>query len=147
MPKSPKKSPKSKSPTLKEPATKTALHIQSKRETFTGPIPAPWILAEYDQVLPGTAELIRAEFLANGAHMRKMEVMIVQLRKEEADKNRRAAQLLVWGALLAAVGLALSGHEAVASAIAVSTVGAVVTGFLSQRKPPKETTAAETGEA
>jgi len=43
--------------------------------------------------------------------------------------------------LLAAVGLALSGHEAVASTIAVSTVGAVVTGFLHQRKATKEAVA------
>jgi len=96
MPIPSKKSAKNKPSALKEQAAKTTLQVQSKRETFTGPIPAPWILAEYDQVLPGTAGLIRAEFLANGAHMRKMEVMIVQFRKEEADKNRKAAQYLVW---------------------------------------------------
>jgi len=141
-----KKSPKNKSPAQQERTLEATLHLQTKREAFAGPIPAPWMLAEYDQALPGTAELIRSEFLANGAHTRKLEMMTLQFRKEEADKNRKAAQYLVWGALLAAVGLALSGHEAVASTIAVSTVGAVVTGFLHQRKAIKEAQAQPEGD-
>jgi len=131
-----KKSVKTKPPAEANPAERQVevLQILLQQESHSGPMPAPALLAQYELALPGTAEIIRAEFQTNGEHTRKMELLIAQMHKDEWDKNRRAAQQLAWGALLASVGLAALGHDVVAAAIATTTVGALVAAFLYDRK-------------
>ncbi len=105
-----------------------------RHERHSGPMPAPTQLAEYENVLPGTAMIIRDEFQANGAHVRAMESKAVEYTRQDNVDNRRVAERLVWAALAATVFLALVGHDWVAGTVAVSTVGAVVTGFLNKRR-------------
>lgn len=107
-------------------------------ESHSGPMPPPKQLAHYEKVLPGTAQIIRDEFQANGAHVRHMEQRALEAQKDDNDQNRHVAERLVWGALISSFILALTGHEWVAGTIAVSTVGAVITGFLHQRKGTKQ---------
>lgn len=99
-------------------------------ESHSGPMPSPSQLDKYEKVLPGTAKVIRDEFQANGQHVRELEKAAIHFSKDDNDKNRKVAERLVWGALIASVVTACTGHETVASVLAVSTVGAVVTGFL-----------------
>lgn len=103
------------------------------REAHAGPMPAPKQLAEYERVLPGLAAEIRDEFLANGSHVRAMEQEALHAVKSDSTQNRKVAERLVWGALIASTILALTGHDGVAATIAVSTVGAVITGFLRRK--------------
>lgn len=103
------------------------------QEIHSGPMPSPRQLSEYDNVLPGLAAEIRNEFLANGKHVREMERLALEAHKNDNMQNRKVAERLVWGALAASVLLALLGHDWVAGTIAVSTVGAVITGFLKQK--------------
>lgn len=102
-------------------------------ESHSGPMPSPRQLAMYDSVLPGTAKIIRDEFQTNSAHVREMERRALDAHKDDNDKNRKAAEKLIWGAIGLILVLALLGREHVAIAVAVSLVGAVVTGFLSNR--------------
>lgn len=104
-----------------------------RHERHSGPMPSPAQLAEYENVLPGTAKIIRDEFQANSAHVRVMESKAVEYTKQDNVDNRKVAERLVWAALGATVLLALTGHDWVAGTVAVSTVGAVVTGFLNKR--------------
>ncbi len=53
--------------------------------------------------------------------------------RSDRTQNRKVAERLVWGALIASTILALTGHDGVAATIAVSTVGAVITGFLRKK--------------
>ncbi len=108
-----------------------------RHERHSGPMPSPTQLAEYEKVLPGTATIIRDEFQANGAHVRTMESKAVEYTKQDNVDNRNVAERLVWAAMCSTVVLALTGHDWVAGTIAVSTVGAVVTGFLNKRRDPK----------
>jgi uncharacterized membrane protein len=118
-----------------ETAQQTAAVVVS--EMHTGPMPSARTYREYEQVLPGTALVIRNEFQANGLHVRTMEDR-GQLAEIEGDKqNRKVAERLVWASLFTILVLALTGHEKVAIAVAVTTVVAVITGFLRQRAAPK----------
>lgn len=117
---------------IKEEARVQAISVVA-HESHSGPMPPPRQLAQYEEVLPGTAKIIRDEFQANGAHVRLVEMRAMELQKDDNDKNRTVAQQLVWGALVASVLLALADQQWVAGTIAVSTVGAVVTGFLNRR--------------
>ncbi len=117
-----------------------------RHERHSGPMPSPKQLAEYDEVLPGTAVVIRDEFQANGAHVRTMESKAVEYTKQDNVDNRKVAERLIWAALGSTVILALTGHDWVAGTIAVSTVGAVVTGFLNKRLDTKRADEADDAE-
>jgi uncharacterized membrane protein len=47
-------------------------------ELFAGPLPHPDILAAHDLVSPGAAEMILANFEAQAAHRRRLEVQVVR---------------------------------------------------------------------
>lgn len=115
-----------------------AITTVMQSESHSGPIPSPAQLAKYDVVRPGTADVIVNEYQANSAHVRNMEKQALSALKSDNDLNRRVAERLVWGSLASVIGLALSGHDAVATAVAITTVGAVIAGFLTGRKPATE---------
>lgn len=105
---------------------------------YSGPMPPPSFLAEYEKLVPGAAKAIVDEFVANGAHVRKMDTKAIDYAKDEADKNRRVAAGIVILALAVVFVLALFGQKEVAIAVAVTTVGAVITGFLNRKPDAKE---------
>ncbi|MDY0035746.1 MAG: hypothetical protein RBS05_07565 [Zoogloea oleivorans] len=109
-----------------------------KHEMHSGPMPSPKQFRDYDAALPGTALIIRDEFQANGQHVRDSEKRALEATIGDNRENRKTAERLVWGSLAFVLVLALAGHENVAIAVAVSTVAAVITGFLQKRsaKPP-----------
>lgn len=114
---------------VKKEATRAAVSVV-RHEMHSGPMPSPEQLAMYDAALPGTALIIRDEFQANGAHIRDMEKRALEAAKDDNDRNRWAALILVLFSLTSSVVLAITGHDWVAGIIAASTVTAVITGFL-----------------
>ncbi len=102
-------------------------------------MPSPKQLGEYDAVLPGTALVIREEFQANGLHVRAMEERGQAALIANDRDNRKTAERLVLASFVLILVLALTGHDYVAGAVAVTTVAAVITGFLSKKPPsPKQ---------
>ena len=100
-------------------------------------MPSPKQLGAYDNVLPGTALIIRVEFQANGKHVRSMEDRGQAAIIESDRQNRQTAERLVWASLVLILVLSLAGHEKVAIAVSVTTVAAGITGFLSKRHAAK----------
>ncbi len=125
---------------VEETARRVAVSVV-KHEMHSGPMPAPKHTREYDAALPGTALIIRDEFQANGKHVRDSEQRALEATIEDNKQNRRTAERLVWGSLALILVLALADHERVAIAISLTTVAAVITGFLKKRtsKPSTET--------
>lgn len=126
-------------PLVLDAVTKAAIRtsISISQESHSGPMPSPKILSEYEQVVPGLAAQIRDEFLANGAHIRKLEEKSVDAHIQNDNKNRQVARELVWGALGGSIFLAYFGHDWVAGLLAATTVGAVIAGFLRTKKNDK----------
>jgi uncharacterized membrane protein len=104
-----------------------------KSELHLGPMPSPKSFGEYDIVLAGTSLVIRNEFQKNGEHVRAMEERGQAALIERDIKNRQTAERLVWASLALILILALTGHDHAAIAVSVTTVAAVITGFLRQR--------------
>jgi uncharacterized membrane protein len=53
--------------------------VAMKQEfSFTGPIPPPGLLKQYNEVMPGCAETIVEQFVAQGNHRRKMEKVVLE---------------------------------------------------------------------
>lgn len=111
----------------------TTAVLTVKSELHFGPMPAPKTLGEYDAVLPGTSLIIREEFQQNGAHVRKLEDRGQAAMIARDNLNRKVAERLVWGSLGLILILAVLGHDSAAIAVAVTTVVAVITGFLRQK--------------
>jgi uncharacterized membrane protein len=107
-----------------------SVRSEVRREMHSGPMPSPAYFAQYDKVLPGTALSIRNEFEANSQHIRAMETTALNGQIENDAANRKVAQHLVWGAFGLIALLGVTGHENVAIAVAVTTVTAVIGGFL-----------------
>jgi len=103
-------------------------------------MPSPRDFALYDKVLPGTAKVIRDQFELNGEHLRKMQASAMSFQKDDGDRNRRVAERLVWGAFVLILVLALRGHSGVAIAVAVTTVAAVLAGFLKSHRQKSDST-------
>ncbi|EJC65800.1 hypothetical protein QWA_03040 [Alcaligenes faecalis subsp. faecalis NCIB 8687] len=117
---------------IEKEATRVAVSAV-RHELHSGPMPPPKQLAMYDAALPGTAQIIRDEFQANAAHQRSIESRALDYAKSDNDQNRKVAEKLTWGALCLILILAVMGHEKVAIAVAITTVGAVIAGFLKDR--------------
>jgi uncharacterized membrane protein len=70
-----KKPPKRKRPAL--PANQSeqdaTVHPQIVTAGWSGPLPPPAALEEFDRIFPGAAERIFAQFEAEGAHRRELE--------------------------------------------------------------------------
>lgn len=116
-----------------ESVARTTAYAVIQHESHAGPMPSPRDFALYEKVLPGTAQTIRDEFVKNADHMRKMQSEAMQYQKDDNDRNRKSAERLVWGALVVIVVLTGMGHPGAAIAVAVTTVTAVITGFLKAR--------------
>lgn len=117
-----------------EKAILSEIRMLISRQSFSGPMPPPECLRQYDQIVPGAAKDIFEEFKMNGAHQRAMDQTIL---KASSDRDRRAQWMacgLVFLGFILIMALAWTNHDWVAAAVAGTLLGAVVTGFLQGKK-------------
>lgn len=133
-PRGPKAAPVTKlEPEVLEAITAKVVQVVAHQEMHSGPLPSPRQLEAYERAFPGTRELILQEYKLNGEHVRDMERSALRYQKSDNNWNRICAFALVLLSLGATVALSLHGHDWVAGCLALTTVGAVITGFLNQR--------------
>lgn len=107
-------------------------------QSFTGPLPPPKLLSEYDQVLPGLAERIVKMAETEGNHRRSVESRLVRL------SEWGIGSALLIALVLAAGGFTLlwNGKTLEGLTPLVLAVGGLVTVFVTRRNsgPPADTT-------
>lgn len=81
------------------PTGKRRLVRMDYSEVSIGPLPPPDFLARYDEIVPGSAELIIRQFVAQGEHRRELEKLVVQ------GDNRRANLGLIAGIAIGLIGV------------------------------------------
>lgn len=108
---------------------------------FAGPLPPPDLLAQYESIVPGSAERLIKQMEDQGNHRRAMERVVI----EGNDRDSRRG--VTWAGVLGLAGVALAafavhkGHGAVASIIVGTTLAALAGVFVygtrtaSQPKP------------
>ena len=106
---------------------------------FSGPLPPPDLLRQYDEVVPGFAKTIASQFVAQGDHRREMERAVI------LSDVARANWGLALGFILALVGvsgslyLINSGMGAVGLTAFIASLAPLVFAFLeSSRRRRKE---------
>ena len=119
-----------------------ATAFSAEMRSYSGPIPPPDLLKQYDEIAPGTASRIIAMSERQSEHRMSLEKKVV-----ESGISRSTAGLIC-GFLIACVfagsgvWVASMGHPAagatIATASVVGLVGVFVTGTLSQRSERNE---------
>jgi uncharacterized membrane protein len=128
-PKSPAK------PASQQPAnTGTQSNSIEVRETFSGPIPHPTILEEYEKIVPGAAERIIAMAESDMKHQQEMDREELRIAESQVKRGQISAFWLTIIALAVCIFALLMGSEMAASVIAGTTIVALVTAFVIGRK-------------
>jgi uncharacterized membrane protein len=104
---------------------------------FSGPLPLPAMLREYEEILPGSAHRIVTMAESQGAHRQRLEQQVV------TGDSRRSNLGLASGFVVAIVGFVVAGYFAylghpiegtvLASADLVALVGVFIYGTTSRK--------------
>lgn len=84
---------------------------------FSGPLPDPTTLAQYEQVIPGFGERILSEYESQGQHRRRLEDAVVTKNLAAQTRGQYIAGLGFVAIVAGAVFLGSLGHTAVALAL------------------------------
>lgn len=113
---------------------KTLTVMLQQRETFSGPIPHPAHLAEYERILPGSAERFMKQVEDEGGHRRGKENRTIT---SDIVQNV-LAQIFSFCVILLGIGagtyLTLQGHSGVGAAMIGTPVLGAAIAFLKHRK-------------
>lgn len=140
------------------PAPQEVMTVQEQRITVQVQLPPPQMLAEYERVKPGTADLLIRWNEEEQAHRRSLERLALEanieaqrhqgdVQKTQAETQREVAmhqvitvrrsdmagQVLGWliclAAMAGAVYLGINGHESVAAVLAAIPTAAIIQSF------------------
>jgi uncharacterized membrane protein len=118
---------------------------------YSGPLPPPQQLAEFEQIVPGSAQAIFDEFQAQGPHRRRIERWVVISDIVRAQLGQFCgvgiAGYIVWtGGEILKAGNSLVGFGAIGSAVAIAAGPFLVRNYLQSQErrrqqdalPPKK---------
>lgn len=77
--------------------------VVKREQYFTGPIPPPAILAEYNAIIPDAADRILKMAEKQSAHRIKMEGTVVHGNETRANRGQWIAGLLLFASIVASV--------------------------------------------
>jgi uncharacterized membrane protein len=112
--------------------------VMVRQETFSGPLPPPEILGQYNEIVPGLADRIVKMAESQSSHRQKLESRVVWF------DGIRTMFGLIFGLVVALAGivggaeLILGGHSLTGLASILLPLGAIVGAFVYQQRPKKE---------
>lgn len=104
------------------------------RETFSGPLPPPALLRQYEETLPGLADRIMSQAEQQSTHRIDLERRIIVSDQRRSWGGLVAGVFLALAVLTIAAVLTLNGHEAVGAIIGSVDVASVAAVFLVERR-------------
>lgn len=122
-------------PQFGSPPTKVVVQHQ---EHWSGPLPSPDRLAQFNEVVPGAAERILAMAELEATHRREMERDALEADARIHRFGQVSAFTVALACIAAAVWLAMHGHDWVAGVLGGTTLTTVVLAFLRRDKRAAE---------
>lgn len=95
----------------------------SRQTTWSGPIPPPEILAEFEKIVPGSAKLIIETAHDQTKHRMGLENHAVTEGFKKAKRGQAFGFILGVSGLIASVVLGLYNHDALAGTVAGISMG------------------------
>lgn len=107
--------------------------LQVVQKVIAGPIPAPEILREYDDVYPGAAKIILDDFQKNSEHIRNKEKKQILGEIERDKRGQWMAFIVLMGILLTVLVSLYLGNVTFAGASGLVFLGISACSFI--RRP------------
>lgn len=105
--------------------------------SFTGPIPPPSLLADYERISPGLSDRIFSMAEDEAKHRRTSESAIITAHIDdrkcyhaEAQRGQMFALIITLSALVVGAYTACQGHEVTGGILGVGGIGGIVTTFI-----------------
>ncbi len=105
---------------------------------WSGPLPPPAVLDEFNRIVPGCAERIFAQFEAEGAHRRELERRKSKFLVRDVHIGQILAGLFALSGLGVAALAIVYDKPWAATIIGGGTIAPIVYAFLRQTWTPKE---------
>ena len=112
-----------------------------RAEGFSGPLPPPEILANYDRIQPGLADRLVKLAESEADDRRSMEKTALNAQVADArqvNNEARCGQICALAITLVSLGVggytAINGHEIAGSILGVGGIGGIVTTFILGRQ-------------
>jgi len=115
------------------PAQPTVTRVTlARREEkhFSGPLPPPAILAEYDQVVGGSAEKIIEQFVRQGQHRMELERLVITSDVKRANWGLIAGFVLAITCILGSFYMISLGFEIAGIAVVLASLASLIGAFL-----------------
>lgn len=110
----------------------------SHQEHFSGPLPPPFVLQKYNDVVPGAAERILMMAEQQSKHRMELEKKVIESDIQKSNLGQRFAFVIVVLGLLIAAYLGVNGHEVAAAAIGGGGLVSLAGIFISSRIEKKQ---------
>lgn len=137
----------SKKRKIKVPSKRSSVSAQKTNQSqttkliqhqFSGPLPPPEILQQYDQVISGAAERILAMAEKDAKHQQEIENSAIQFASREVKRGQMCGLTIGISSFATCVIALALGSELTASILGGVTVVGLVTVFVTGRiKQPK----------
>ncbi|MEN9281539.1 MAG: hypothetical protein RL594_474 [Bacteroidota bacterium] len=110
-------------------AKQVVMHTQQ----WTGPLPPPSVLHQYDEVFPGLAERIVTSMELEQQHRHALDRKLFETHRDAFSRGQWIAATIALVCLVLGFVLGYNGHSAAAVAFATGGLGQVVLAFLGSR--------------
>lgn len=107
-------------------------------ERFSGPLPPPHILKEFNDVIPGCAEAILQMTVDQGEHRRKLETFVVENQNRQSGRGQILGFVLALFVMLVCGFLIYTGHEVSGAVLGIGDLTALVSVFVLGRRDQKK---------
>jgi uncharacterized membrane protein len=118
------------------------LAVQAVAEKFSGPLPPPKILQQYDQIAPGSAERIISMAESQSKHRQEIERIVITSDTKNARLGLHYGLIIGLAAVVGGVLCIMNGYEVSGSIVGgtglTGLVGVFVYGSRQRRKEREE---------
>lgn len=97
---------------------------------FSGPLPPPVVLEQYNQVVPGAAERILAMAESQSKHRREIEALVIGSDIKNSRMGLVCGLIIGLAGLIAAVIVAVVGYPILSGIMGFSTLGSLIGVFV-----------------
>lgn len=123
---------------IDDPQKKQILAIALSRTFFSGPIPPPELLKQYNEIMQNGADRIVSMAENQSKHRMDLEKSVVTEELKQSKRGQIFGLTLVIFCIILAFILSITNHETVAGILAGSTVVSLATVFVFGKQAQKK---------
>ena len=118
--------PEVESESIEDAEVVASIRSTTSISSFSGPLPHPEILAQYDAVLPGLAERIVAREERRDAHDQSIEKTVIEGGSKRAYLGLASGTIVAIILILCGTFLVYNGHDWAGTTLVVATIVGLV---------------------